>query len=700
MFKRLMILLLSSWIFLSCANDEYTDNGGIGDGTARVRISFSIKSPEKIKLPKSTSPGVDQENLVGSFQVFLFDKNNEIVKYGKSLDGSDLSLDPFSGEYKICLITNYGTDLSAVKNYAQLQELSLAASYIPQAGTTEGDLASGKMIMYGEDDITLEPRTEENPNLVEVEVERIFAKLKFKIYNELDKQNEDYKIEKVTLHNGLKNSWLLPHDTDKAKEIDEDPIILYNNPTGVSPTESTPLTMLRPIEYIFENRAGTVATGGTEQKNKGEKAEGLTAPAYIEITGKYQKENGVSISVTQKVYLGQNNHSDFNVNRNEYHDYDIKIKSEGENDTRVTIKSLSEMNFISSSVPQDAHYLIYPIKIESKNAANGWTVASNQQWVTLRTDLTDLQQQGYWIEEDKGSSSITGSNGDDITIYAILEENAAVNARERQSLLTLYETGTDQSAGNTFTIKQLPVNWTGDLGNERIEDYTFGEGNGYPWGFNWTRKVTYQSKEESILIPWTRGWYKFVIFFYQLFGDKSISTKEWDEKASFLTRWYYLDITIDYSSINNLSNNADDNNDGFTNTWNLYSGGAGMNSTNFENYLKSRLELIDENKQENVEYYAAKMCLQKNKFSREEHTDPELGEKYYIPVIKQDDVKWFLPARYQIDDISESGTYKLEGTYWTSTAISPDKAYKYTVGGDASAASRNDIYKVRAVRKR
>lgn len=154
---------------------------------------------------------------------------------------------------------------------------------------------------------------------------------------------------------------------------------------------------------------------------------------------------------------------------------------------RLSITPEYELKFTSESKVQDAHYVIYPIKIKvDKNLKGGWTMKSNSSSVTLRKDLTDLEELGYWIEEDRGTQTITGTETGELTVYAFLEEN--IGWEKRNVVLELSPTGYPSAIPAKFTVTQLCPSWITDgLGCERIED------GDYQWGFLWDEgtNITY-----------------------------------------------------------------------------------------------------------------------------------------------------------------------------------------------------------------
>ena len=154
---------------------------------------------------------------------------------------------------------------------------------------------------------------------------------------------------------------------------------------------------------------------------------------------------------------------------------------------RLSITPEYELKFVTKPTLQDAHYVIYPITIKvDNNLKGGWTMKSNSSSVTLRKDLTDLEKLGYWIEEDRGTQTITGTETGVLTVYAFLEEN--IGSEKRNVVLELSPTGYPSAIPAKFTVTQLCPSWITDgLGCERIED------GDYQWGFLWDEgtKITY-----------------------------------------------------------------------------------------------------------------------------------------------------------------------------------------------------------------
>lgn len=80
---------------------------------------------------------------------------------------------------------------------------------------------------------------------------------------------------------------------------------------------------------------------------------------------------------------------------------------------------------------QDAHYVSFPITVNVEDFTGNWTLTSNlPNDVFFTATQTDLQKQGYWIDEDKGQPSITGTGNGTFTYYVYATENVADVARD------------------------------------------------------------------------------------------------------------------------------------------------------------------------------------------------------------------------------------------------------------------------------
>lgn len=351
---------------------------------------------------------------------------------------------------------------------------------------------------------------------------------------------------------------------------------------------------------------------------------------------------------------------------------------------RLSITPEYELEFTSEPQVQDAHYVIYPIKIKvDPGLTGGWRLKSTSPKVTLRKNLTELEEVGYWIEEDRGTQTIEGTESGDITVYAFIEEN--VTNAERDVVLELSPKGFPSATPAKFTIRQLCPSWNADgLGCERIE------GKKYQWGFLWgdNMKMVY-TVPGWILKKW---WVEIVLTWFNDYG-KYITVDRDSWSTSFR-------VTIDFNKIPS-PNVAKSPTDGKKNSSELYN----FNGISDVSALIKRLEnwggTTNQTFPLNPTEFAVRAAVMKNKFNKEVQTSA--GETIERPILKSENLVWYLPAKEEITAIVDN-EYPLQGNYWTSTAsdISEDdeNAYKYILNSGASLEKRTTLLNVRAVRKR
>lgn len=344
-----------------------------------------------------------------------------------------------------------------------------------------------------------------------------------------------------------------------------------------------------------------------------------------------------------------------------------------------------ELEFISEPELQDAHYIIYPIHIKANDVPGGWTITSSDpNNVTLRTDLTILTRRGFWIEEDKGTGSISSTaQGDDITIYAFLTENAG--EENRKVTLEMRPTNLPDAAPQTFTIEQLCPSWNGNLGCERIED------GDYPWGFLWEEdmKIVYNAQEIGFIN-------KAILWGYlHLFNNDDFVS---DNTVEAIFGADYS-ITIDFNSISDLNVGTDENN-GLENTKDIYNFEGINDASSMMQMLEEWGCVADKTLPTNPTEFAARACAMKNKFNKD-YIQGQDGQQVEIAVLREENIKWYLPAKNQAP-LMKDVNYPLSGEYWTSTALNDNNhAYKYKVEDTTTPQESRDVnLHVRAVRSK
>lgn len=344
---------------------------------------------------------------------------------------------------------------------------------------------------------------------------------------------------------------------------------------------------------------------------------------------------------------------------------------------------------VEEAALQDAHYVMMPITIKSKFLQDGWTLSaetSDGSPVTFREERTVLQEQGYWIADDRGTEELQSSlEGDEVTVWAFLEEN--IGTTNREIILSIKPLGNQSTKrdAETLTVQQLPVSWNGNIGCERIED---GE---YPWGFSWdnTMKITYEFEADGF---WGAVYLAYINWY--------IKNRLNYDYVSTTTSWFVLQsATIDFSKITTTTNVAKSEVNGLTNTKELYNFKGVSNVSDFMAQLEAWGGTPNKTLPSNPSEFAARACAMKNKYTKRQVTNN--GQTMDEAVLDEEDFVWYLPAKNEIGYLVDS-EYPLSGSYWSSTSepSGEDEAYMFTVGGSTTLKPRSEVYKVRAVRKK
>lgn len=342
---------------------------------------------------------------------------------------------------------------------------------------------------------------------------------------------------------------------------------------------------------------------------------------------------------------------------------------------KLSITPEYTLEFAEEPQEQDAHYVICPIKIKAGDleGANYTLVSSNPDICKLRADLVGPEKQGYWPKEDTGggdfarSASLTLNTEGDVIVYAFLTENAT--EADRTVDLQLQYNGTTV---NTLTITQKCPAWSGNMGWENFE-----EDGQKPFGFAWTRKVTYEPQN------WVAS--LIIVIFYNWINPGENPAVQWSGFRGS------NGCTIDYSKVESLSGVFSET-DGLANTKGFKANSA-SDLASLEESLDGLCKKTSETGNNiNSTDFAALVCIKKNPCNVEKQS--QSGQDYYMPSFEDADIKWYLPASGQFTNMPTDMNGK---QYWSSTAIN-DNANAYSWNGSALSTPRMDNNYVRAVR--
>lgn len=372
---------------------------------------------------------------------------------------------------------------------------------------------------------------------------------------------------------------------------------------------------------------------------------------------------------------------------------------------RINIKPDYTLEFAEAEIPAlDAHYEKFEINVNSDKLPGGWTLTSNYpNDVFFTSQLSEMQKEGYWIDNKKGESSVTGTGKQHFYVYVTenaLDANGNLTNTDRNIELILTPNGVENAEAVKLPVTQYcpALSADGSLGAERILDP-----NKYPWGFkfdNVTVTYTYPSAT-GVLGGLLLGAYKWLIFDSNFLGPLLGITKlpDYVVKGSGTTI-----CTFNLGSIQ--FNEAQSRTDGRSNSWHLYNydGYSAVNA--LDSYFGSNPNIVRTITPEGASFdivsnYAAFMVLKNcNKFKEEERTQG--NTTITVAVLAEADCVWYLPASEQYSLISNVANLT-EGTkYWTSTSDTGyDNAYTFTAHSTINPPeSRMTDYNIVAVRSK
>lgn len=705
-------------LFMAACQDDTGSGAKVEEGlAAKLNLSIQVPAVEEV----NTRAIADNESQIHELALFLYSENGSSVNYSVNLTdylhdngttGNGNGNRTYSLTENVSVKTGTFT-VYAVANWSSPFANSDLGSYVTNEEVPSQDelkamlaqnssvlaLGSGYLPMTCVvPNVTFSVAEEDGTNSLSLSLKRATARIEFTVQNgeALKKVQGEFIPSTFQVFNLPSSSYLFDQGNNMV------PTSYFNSEVMDVKDGSFEFLMnenVRPAgENINEYKDREYYKGNWTNPTSFKNApDGST---YVVING-YYRDNRQSGPVSYRIHLGNfstGSITNFTVNRNEQHKYSVTVDGIDNISTDVEVKNpgaygdvqVRTLEFASKPEAQDAHYVIYPIQIKTDNLIGNWKVAvadaENHKWVTLKTELSTLQQAGFWTENERGGSVVEGSGNGEHTVYVFLEENAAADAQMRTATLQLYQKDYPESKID-FTVSQLPVNWNSSFGNERIEDGM------YPWGFNWDRTVTYHS---NVLI------WRLIL---KIIADSYIDNYG---AGNYVTSSYGLltgtDVKINYGLLDNLGETASSSSDGLQNTIELYNyqgiGEVSELERIFDFWFNDKRV---EGDTESVQDFAAKICVMKNKFRKEERQAEGDGEiqTYDVAVLTEDGIKWYLPANDEYSNINDVSYPLQQSAYWTSTAASDNThAYIYRPDSGPSTAERMGKYYIRAARVR
>lgn len=510
-------MLAACLIWSGCKDDMMEENGTFKEGT--VTLQFAVQGSQEVETRADGES--DGDSRLDNALVFAFDeKGNCVAKQWTYLDGSNtMSMYLSSSVKTLCAVCNL-LDPETVMN-----KVSKRADLDAQAVTiSESDGAyKGKYVMSGELK-TL------SGNSYTIYLTRLAAQFNVTVKFVPSVASDKFMLSEISLHNIPRGSWLFQQNQGTVDEFTREeakgelgPVAtadggqkgdyVYNESAAdmqnrffekeildwedkvyaEGETKETNEYAVETTFNIFENRRGTLDKDATTEINgetksinwpdlSGEnnmteyaqlfkrqlaKNAGFTYATYMAIKGVYRMAGGTDYETTYYIYLGNDNYSDYNVNRNTKYDLTVTIRTVEQADTRVEPVTLGDMKvYYNESEWLDTHFNAVQTLVYSPRKWEMWVENPDENpWLELSTEKKYSPQLGDSNDGSKAGTRLIGTAGmtyiyvhtdEYVPVIASPQQNAASVRQARIGYRWQHENGTF-SETKYFTVKQYPA---------------------------------------------------------------------------------------------------------------------------------------------------------------------------------------------------------------------------------------------------
>ena len=478
-----------------------------GEGNATIR--FAVSAPQEV-----TTRSSEGDNRIETALVFAFDTDNRCVaRQWSYLSGTNaMYMYLPSGQIRLCAICNLldpESTMNQVNSWDDLKHLNVTI-------TNASDAYRGKCIMYGTTDFFEKP--DDRTTAVPISVDRIAAKFDVKVLFSPLSNEDQFQISEIVLHNIPKGSWLMPRNEDDRtvtdnnsdkyrllmrgstddwvyNEVSGNMSLRYFDKSTLSFEGNDPKQGVNASFYLFENRRGQLDTSLSSppqatdpyainwpdlydkdqaqrqlyaqlwKKELADQAQ-LDYATYLTVKGIYAMGQYIRREVTYYIYLGEDNFSNYDIERNKYYDLEVTIRTIDNTDTRVNWKNLSEITaYYDESNILDAHCNSVRTLLYAPGDWEMWVEDPDQHpWVELsRSSVYQPRMLGSGADDLTATTRLSGSQGIH-TIYVHTDEfvpdisspgnNTEIGIR---SATILYHKVGSNDEPYRFEVKQYPA---------------------------------------------------------------------------------------------------------------------------------------------------------------------------------------------------------------------------------------------------
>lgn len=497
-------MLTACLILSACKDDTMGESGTFKEGT--VTLQFAVQGSQEVETRANDES--DGDSRLDNALVFAFDVNgNCVAKQWTYLDGgTTMSMYLPSSTNTLCAVCNLLDPETVMNKVSTRAELNAQAVTISEADGAY----KGKYVMSGELTTLSGDYT--------INLTRLAAQFNVTVKFAPSVASDEFMLSEISLHNIPRGSWLFDQgsentliedrtETDFAtKDGGQKGDYVYSETAAIMQTrffeeeildwedkvyaegetkEQNEKSAVEAAFSMFENRRGTLNKDATTinwpdlsgEENMTEYAQlfkkqlaqnaGFTYATYMTIKGVYRMAGGTDYETTYYVYLGNDNYSDYNVNRNTRYNLTVTIRTVEQADTRVEPVTLGDMKvYYNENEVLDTHFNAVQTLVYSPGKWEMWVENPDENpWLELSMEKEYIPQSLGTSTNDGAGTRLTGTAGMDY-IYVHTDEYVPVIASPQQNTASVRqarigyrwqnENGTF-SETKYFTVTQYPA---------------------------------------------------------------------------------------------------------------------------------------------------------------------------------------------------------------------------------------------------
>ena len=377
-------LLLAALLLAGCVREEFPGAGSVAEGEP-AQIAFNLVVPAMSSGSSTRALTPEQESKIENLRVMVFRADGSVVTNSKYTGtGNQFTVNSYSGSnYTLFFIANVSNaeieaKLQSAASLPEVEEIVTTATELDFGmNTTRPLMMTGK-----QENVTFAPGNSTYGTPIQLHF--MAAKVTLKV---IDKTPADQGVTIIgwDVENAPARSYLFPHTSDINVNLpgtsgDKDDYWLTTDVDYPFEAEDKPNKTFSQTLYVFENRRGgrvskSLPTNWADRypemafNDKDHRGKGWFKPARATaiVIKALHKTTLETKQVKAHIYLGADNHSDYNIERGKHYTFTVTVN--GLDDIKVD----SNVDYVvgdllvdhGDNLTMDAHPDFRPMRIHA-----------------------------------------------------------------------------------------------------------------------------------------------------------------------------------------------------------------------------------------------------------------------------------------------------------------------------------------------